>query len=176
MIKPFGENLVIEHFMYRRRLNGLGALVCGGLMGFALYQQHIVGLEPCPLCVFQRVGVIGLGIIFGIAFLQAPKTVGSRIYGVLLLIPGGFGAGVAAHHMRLQSLPADEVPACGPGLNYMLDTFPLSDALKMVFQGSGECAKIVWSFLGVSMPGWVLIWMVILTAGGLLANWAVKKA
>jgi disulfide bond formation protein DsbB len=166
---------VIEHFMSRRRINGLGALVCAGLMGFALFQQHVIGLEPCPLCVFQRIGVIGLGIIFGIAFLHAPSALGSRIYGLLLLIPGGFGGAVAVRHSWLQSLPADEVPACGPGLDYMLDSFPLSDALKMVFQGSGECAKVVWSFLGISMPGWVLVWMVILTLGGLVANWAIKK-
>lgn len=166
---------MIEHFMSRRRLNGLGALVCAGMMGFALFQQHVMGLEPCPLCVLQRIAVIGLGVIFAVAFLHAPKALGSRIYGLLLFIPGGFGGAVAIRHIWLQSLPPDQVPECGPGLNYMLDTFPLADTLKMVFKGSGECAKIVWSFLGISMPGWVLIWMVILTFGGLLANWAVKK-
>ncbi len=166
---------MIEHFMSRRRLNGLGALVCAGLMGFALFQQHVMELDPCPLCVFQRIAVIGLGVIFAVAFLHAPKALGSRIYGLLLLIPGGFGGAVATRHVWLQSLPPDQVPECGPGLNYMLDAFPLADALKMVLKGSGECAEIIWSFLGLSMPGWVLVWMVILTFGGLMANWAVKR-
>jgi disulfide bond formation protein DsbB len=166
---------VIEHFQSRRRLNGIGALICAGMMGFALFQQHVMGLEPCPMCVFQRVAVIGLGIIFAIAFLHAPGVLGSRLYGLLLLVPGIFGGAVAIRHVWLQSLPPDQVPECGPGLNYMLDTFPLSDTLKMVFQGSGECAKVVWSFLGLSMPAWVLIWMVILAFGGLLVNWAIKK-
>lgn len=160
----------------RRNLNLLAALTCAGLMGFALFQQHVMGLEPCPLCVFQRVGVIGLGIIFTIAALHRPRDLGARLYGLLLLIPGVFGGSIAARHAWLQSLPPDQVPACGPGLNYMLDTFPLGDTLRMVFEGSGECAKIVWSFLGLSMPGWVLVWMVILTGGGLLVNWMVRKA
>lgn len=167
---------MLELVNNRRNLNFLAALTCAGLMGFALFQQHVMHLEPCPLCVFQRIGVIGLGLIFLVAALHRPQVFGSRLYGLMLLIPGGFGGSVAARHAWLQSLPPDQVPACGPGLNYMLDTFPLGDALRMVFEGSGECAKVVWSFLGLSMPGWVLVWMVILTGGGLLANWMVREA
>jgi len=166
---------LIDQLLHRRRLNTIGFLTCLGLMGFALFQQHVMKLDPCPLCVFQRIGVIGCAIVFALAAMHNPGRIGARIYGLLLLVPAGFGGGVAARHIWLQSLPPDQVPACGPGLNYMLETFPLGDMLKMVFEGSGECAKIVWSFLGLSMPGWVLVWMVILGVGGLLGNFLIAR-
>ena len=144
----------------RRMLNFAGFAVCCGLMGFALYAQHILLLDPCPLCVLQRVAVISIGIVLLVAALHNPSGAGRLVYTVLLGLVALAGAGVAGWHARLQRLPADEVPACGPGLDYMLDTFPLGETLKMVFTGSGECADIVWEFLGISMPGWVLIWMI----------------
>ncbi|MEJ2523474.1 MAG: disulfide bond formation protein B, partial [Gammaproteobacteria bacterium] len=127
------------------------------MMGFALYAQHGMGLDPCPLCVFQRVAVIGLGLLFLLAFLHGPGPTGARIYGALMLVPALAGMAVAGRQVWLQHLPEEEVPACGPGLDYMLDVFPLHEALAMVFEGSGECAETAWSFLGVSMAGWVFI-------------------
>jgi len=141
----------------RRVLNLAGFLCCVGLMGFALYAQHILLLDPCPLCVMQRVAVIGIGIVFLIAALHHPTGWGSRIYAILLALTAASGAGIAAWHVHLQNLPPSDVPACGPGLGYLLDNFPVGDALRMVFEGSGECAEVVWSFLGLSMPAWVLI-------------------
>jgi disulfide bond formation protein DsbB len=143
----------------RRILNSAGFAVCCGLMGFALFAQHVLLLDPCPLCVLQRVAVISLGVLFLLAALHDPAGSGRIVYAVLLGIAALGGAGIAGWHARLQRLPADEVPACGPGLDYMLDNFPIADALKMVFSGSGECAEIVWQFIGLSMPAWVLIWM-----------------
>lgn len=153
-----------------RAVNGLGAAACAGLMGYALYVQHVMGLVPCPLCVFQRIAVIALGLIFLAATVHGPRGWGARVYGVLALIAGGAGVGVAGWHVYLQGLPPDKVPACGPGLDYLLETFPLTQALQKVFAGSGECADIAWSFLGVSMPGWVLLWCLGLGVGGLLNN------
>ena len=144
----------------RRVLNFAGFAVCCGLMGFALYAQHILLLDPCPLCVLQRVAVIALGLVLLLAALHNPWGAGRLVYAVLLGVVALAGAGVAGWHARLQRLPPDEVPSCGPGLDYMLETFPLSETLTMVFKGSGECAEIVWEFLGISMPGWVLIWMI----------------
>ncbi len=141
----------------RRIINIVGLLCCTGLMGFALYAQHVLLLDPCPLCVFQRVAVISIGIVFLIAALHNPSGWGSRFYAMLIALFAAGGVGVAAWHLRLQNLPPSEVPACGPGLNYMLENFPLGDALRMVFKGSGECADVVWSFLGLSMPAWVVI-------------------
>ena len=141
----------------RRILNFAGFLCWVGLMGFALFAQYVLLLDPCPLCVFQRVAVIGLGAVFLIAALHDPKAWGGRVYVAFLGLFTIGGVGVAGWHARLQNLPPDEVPSCGPGLDYMLDNFPLGDALQMVFKGSGECADIVWSFLGLSMPAWVVI-------------------
>jgi len=140
-----------------RVLNLVGFLCCAGLMGFALYAQYGLQLDPCPLCVFQRVAVIGTGLVFLIAAAHNPLGWGRRIYAILIGLFAGGGAGVAAWHVRLQNLPPSEVPACGPGLDYMLQNFPLGDALQMVFKGSGECSEIVWSLLGLSMPAWVII-------------------
>ncbi len=141
----------------KRLLNGAGFLACAGMMGFALYAQYVLILDPCPLCVFQRVATIALGIVFLIAALHNPGRTGARVYALLVLLTAGFGAGVASWHVYLQSLPADRVPSCGPGFEYIMENFALFEALGMIFQGSGECADVVWQFLGLSMPTWVII-------------------
>lgn len=140
-----------------RVLNLAAVLCCAGLMGFALYAQHVLLLDPCPLCVLQRLAVIGLGAVFLTAALQNPSGWGRRVYAILLGLFTVYGVSIAGWHVRMQNLPPSDVPACGPGLDYMLQNFPLGDALRMVFQGSGECADVVWSFLGLSMPAWVVI-------------------
>ncbi len=141
----------------RRTINIAGFLCCAGLMGFALFAQHVLLLDPCPLCVLQRVAVISIGAVFLIAALHNANEWGRRVYAVLLAVIAAGGAGIAGWHVRLQNLPPSEVPSCGPGLDYMLENFPLGDVLQMVFKGSGECADVVWQFLGLSMPGWVFI-------------------
>ena len=87
---------------------------------------------------------------------------------------GLIGAGIASRHLWLQHLPPDQIPECGPGLDYMLEVFPLSETIRMAFTGSGECADIVWSFLGISMPGWTLLWYLGLGTTGLLVNWCSR--
>ncbi len=149
-----------------RILNVAGFLICAGMMGFALYAQHVLLLDPCPLCILQRFAVIGLGIVFLAAALHNPGRTGRRVYATLLVLIGAAGAGVAAWHVRLQNLPPEEVPGCGPGLEYIYDNFPLKDALGMIFRGSGECAEVVWRFLGLSMPTWVVIGLVGLGVAG----------
>ena len=140
-----------------RALNAAGFLACVGMMAYALYAQYQLYLDPCPLCVLQRVAVIGMGVAFLLLAVQGPEGWMRRTYlGVLGVFALG-GIIVAGRHVWLQNLPPDEVPSCGPGLGYMLDNFPLGDALKMVFTGSGECANVDWQFLGLSMPTWVLI-------------------
>ncbi len=162
---------ILEILVVRRRLvNGLLALVCAALMGFALFAQYGLQLEPCPLCVLQRVAVISVGLILLLACLHGPGKTGARVYGLLAASAATLGALVAGRHIWLQGLPAGEVPACGPGLDYMLDVFPLTEVLRMVFTGSGECAEIVWQFLGLSMPGWVLVWCVFLFVAALVVN------
>jgi len=142
----------------RRLVNVLGLLGCTGMMAYALYAEHVLLLQPCPLCSFQRLAVVALGVLFLLAAAHNPSAAAGRyFYAAAICATAAAGAGVAGRHVWLQSLPPDQVPACGPGLGYILDSFPLAEALKMVFTGSGECATTDWSFLGLSMPAWVLI-------------------
>lgn len=151
--------------------NLLGFLACIALMGYALYAQYGLDLEPCPLCIFQRVAVIALGVVFAIAALHGPDVVGRRAYAALILTAAAAGAGVSGRHLWLQSLPPERVPACGPGLDYMLETFPFTETLQTVLSGSGECAKVDWDLFGIAMPGWVLLSVVSLGLFGLWNNW-----
>lgn len=156
----------------RRQLSLAGFLACAGMMAYALYAEHVLLLTPCPLCVFQRMAVISLGIIFLIAAIHNPAGQGRYVYAALIALATGIGAAVAGRHVWLQNLPADEVPSCGPGFDYIVDAFPLADALKMIFTGSGECATVDWQFIGLSMPAWVLIALAIT---GLFGVWNLLR-
>jgi disulfide bond formation protein DsbB len=136
-------------------------LVCVSLLGFGLYLEHATGLEPCPLCVFQRLAYLAIMAIALIAALHGPDRVAAALYNGLIILSALIGGAIAGRQVWLQHLPPEEVPECGPGLDYMLDTFPLGQALKMILSGSGECAKVDWSFLGLSIAEWSLIWFVI---------------
>jgi len=135
----------------------IGVFFCIVMMAVALGLEHIGGYEPCPLCVFQRVAVIATGIVLLLAALHNPGRAGKVVYGILGLLTAGTGAFIAGRHVWLQSLPADEVPTCGPGLDYMMDIMPMQDVVAMVLTGSGECADIDFTLLGLSLPAWTLI-------------------
>lgn len=156
--------------MSRRAINLAGFLACAAMMAYALYAEHVLLLEPCPLCVFQRVAVIILGVLFLLAALHNPTGRGRVVHALLIGLAALSGAGIAAWHVRLQNLPPDQVPACGPGFDYILDSFPLAEALRLIFTGSGECATIDWSFLGLSMPAWVLIALIAIGIAGVGNN------
>jgi disulfide bond formation protein DsbB len=134
-----------------------GFLGCVVLIGIALYMQHGLGLEPCPLCIVQRVAVMGMGVVLLVAALHNPAGWGRRVYAGLTALVALGGLATAGRNVWLQHLPPDRVPDCGPGLDYMLEAFPLSRTLEMVFKGSGECAEVQWSFLGFSIPEWMLL-------------------
>ncbi|MCK7609272.1 disulfide bond formation protein B [Acinetobacter portensis] len=132
-------------------------------MAFALYLEHVQGFEPCPLCVFQRVGLIALGVVSLIAFIHNPASnIMKRVYALLGLVGILWSAGVAARHVWLQNLPPDQVPSCGPGLDYLVDALPLKSVLSQVLSGSGECAVVDWSFLGQSLPVWSFLFFAVL--------------
>jgi protein dithiol:quinone oxidoreductase len=156
--------------LMRRRLNLLGVAVCLALLGYAWYAQAVLHLEPCPLCIFQRVGVAAAALLFLLAALHNPRRWGAPVYGVLLVLAALATIGVAGRHLWIQHLPEGSVPACGATLSYMLEVFPLSDVIRKVLSGSGECARITWSLFGVSMPGWVLLAAAALGALGAYAN------
>jgi len=152
--------------------NLVGFLIVCSLMGYALYSEHVLGLVACPLCIFQRLAMIGLGIIFILAFFaQWTPLIVSRLLGLLGFIIAGIGLSIAARHVYIQNLPPELVPTCGPGLDYLMDAFPLLEALTLIMTGSGECAEVSWRFLGVSMPGWVLVWFGFLGFYVLTVNW-----
>ncbi len=139
-----------------------GALVVGGLFSAALYLQYVLREEPCPLCMMQRVIFIAIGVLFLIAAAHDAGRIGRRIYSMLVALFALGGVATASRHIWLQHLPKDQVPACGPGLDYMLQNFPLSEVLQELLHGSGECAEKGWTFLALGLPEWSLVWYVLL--------------
>ncbi len=135
----------------------LGFAFCAVLLSVAAYFQFVKELEPCPLCITQRVFVLGTGIVFLMATLHNPGPLGRRIYAGWATVLALAGAAVSARHVWLQNLPKEEVPACGPGLAYVFEHFPLSKTIKLLLSGTGECADVLWTFLGLSIPAWTLI-------------------
>lgn len=139
-----------------------GTLVIAALFSAALYLQYVLHQDPCPLCMIQRFIFIAMLVLFAMATLHNPKRVGAKIYGALISLLALSGIGVASRHIWIQHLPKDEVPACGPGLDYMLENFPMADVWKELLHGSGECAAKGWTFLTLGIPEWSLIWYVLL--------------
>lgn len=136
----------------------LGALVCALLLGFAYFLQYGKGLEPCPLCLLQRGFFYALLTVFVIAAVHGPRGKGRIVYGALGALFAAGGAAAASRQVWLQHLPADKVPQCGPDLFFMLENFPLSQTLQKLIAGSGECAVVDWTFLGLSIAEWSLVW------------------
>jgi len=141
-----------------RLLSFLGFLGCVGGLAFAiLCLQQAKGYEPCPMCIFQRVAMLAAGVFFLAGAIHGPKAGGRWVYAILAALGAAAGAAIAGRHVWLQSLPADQVPACGPTLDYLRDMFPLTEVITMVLKGDGNCAKIDAAWLGISLPGWTLI-------------------
>lgn len=140
-----------------------GLAFCALMMAVALGLEHLGGLEPCPLCIFQRVAVLAAAAVFAVAAIHNPAgRAVPAVYGALGLAAVAGGIGVAWRHLWLQSLPPEEVPSCGPGLDYMMELLPWRDVVAMVLSGSGECAEIDFLLMGISLPGWTLIGFVVL--------------
>jgi disulfide bond formation protein DsbB len=135
-------------------------IVSFGLIGVGLILQHGMNLEPCPLCIVQRVEYFAIGVFGLLAALIAPRPF-ARTAGALMLLAALAGAGTAGWHVWLQMNP--ESLSCGPGLATMMENFPLTEVLPKVFRGSGDCAEAGWTLFGISIAGWSLVWFVILT-------------
>jgi len=141
-----------------RGLNFLGFVGCaGGLLMAILFFQKTLGLEPCPMCIFQRVAMLAAGLVFLVAALHGPKAGGRWVYSGLATLAAAVGAGIAWRHVWLQGLPEDQRPACGPTLDYLMDMMPLQDVVTTILKGDGNCAKIDWTFLGQSLPFWTMV-------------------
>src|ERR1700752_5027333 len=147
--------------------NLLGFVVCAGLMGYALYLQYVLELEPCPLCMFQRVVMSAMGVVFLVAAVHRPGRAGGWGYSIVQMVLGALGIGLSLGRLWIQSLPPDQVPACGMGISYMLESLPLVDVITRTLKGSGEWAKVD-LVLGLSIPAWTLILFIALIGWSIL--------
>ena len=143
-------------------------LACAGLIGFALYLQHALGLEPCPMCILQRYAFIVVGVIALAAAIDNPALLGRRIYGGLLVVMAATGGGIAIRHVYLEHYPP-KIFDCGADVGFMLESFPLTQALPMIVRGTGDCTKVVWHFLGLSIAEWSLICFATLLVAAIVA-------
>lgn len=151
-----------------------GFVLCIGLIGAAYYFEYSLYLEPCPLCIVQRIATLGIGLGCLAAFFVRSTRWPLRLALIFTLASAIFGTWVADHHVWIQGLPADEVPECSPGLEYMIETLPTSELITTVLRGSGSCADVSWQFVGLSMPAWtriIFIGFVLVTVIGLLRTW-----
>ena len=145
------------------------ALSCGGLLGMAYYFEYVMFLDPCPLCMLQRLITLMIGVGFLLAFFT--RKTGTPLKAALLftIAWGIFGIWAADHQLWLQGLPPEDVPACGPSFDYMLDTMPLADLLKVMLHGDGNCAEVSWTMMGKSMPWWTRVAFAVYTLAAVFA-------
>jgi disulfide bond formation protein DsbB len=150
--------------------NLVGFAACAALLAYALYSEQVLGLQPCPLCILQRIAVFALGLAFLAAALHRAGRAGALAWAALVALIALAGAAIAGRHVWITSQPPGTVAECGASLDYMLEVLPLREVLAKVLTGSGECGKIDWRFLGLSMPAWVLVWLLALGAWGVFVN------
>ena len=150
------------------------SLACAALIASALYMQHVMGLNPCYLCIVQRSFVIATGIIALVGFLHNAGKIGTRLYGLLTALTAFTGAGFAIRQLWLQSLPEDQVPACGPPADYLMDSFSMAEWLPLLLKGDGNCAEVQWTLLGLSIPAWTLLCFVVIGLFCLAQCWRAK--
>lgn len=154
----------------------LGFFASASMLAIAAYFQFFEKLEPCPLCITQRFFVFLIGVILLAGALQNPRKIGIRVYAVMGALASLAGASVSARHVWIQHLPPDQVPECGPGLEYVFKNFPLTKTFELMLSGTGECAEVSWSFLGLSMPAWTLIGFIGLGVLSALQYWNVSAS
>lgn len=154
----------------------LGFLVCVALLGYALFVQFVQKIEPCPFCIFQRIAFAAAAVFFLFGALHGPKSVGGhRTYGVLAFLAAATGVGIAGRHVWVQVFPP-AMPSCGPGWDYLIETSTWLGVVRKVLSAKGDCSTIDWSFLGLSMPMWSLIWFVALALWALYAGFKARRS
>ena len=156
-----------------------GFFICIALLASAYYFEYEMFLEPCPLCIVQRIATLGIGLGCLAAFFLRNTSWPQLIALVFTLASAIFGTWVADHHVYIQGLPADQVPACGPSLEYMIETLPTSELITTMLRGNGSCADVSWLFMGMSMPEWtriIFVGFVLISLLGLARAWQARKA
>jgi len=154
----------------RRNANWLGFLACVLALGTAFYTQYVLEYQPCHLCIFQRVTVTAMGVAFLLAALTASGRLSGAINAALIAITGLATMATAGRHVWIQMQPPGSIPSCGADLKFMLELFPVTEVIMKVFKAGGECAKVDFTILGLSMPGWVFVFALVATAGGIWIN------
>ena len=157
MVKISNQNMFLATFV-----------ACASLLAAAYYFEYVLFLDPCPLCIMQRIAVLMVGLVGLSGFILAKSSFSQKLHSMLMSLSALFGIAVAGRHVWIQNLPADQIPTCGPSLEYMVDTLPWAEVLTVMLRGNGNCADAQWAFMGLSMPLWVLLWFVgfvILAAG-----------
>lgn len=142
--------------IFDNRAEGMAALIVAGtglLLAGALIMEHVFAMNPCPLCLMQRLWFAIAGLLALAALIHSPRW---GIYPLLSMLAALVGGGFSIRQLYLQNLPEDQVPACGPDMAYMLENFPLADVLAAMTRGTGDCAEVAWQF-GLTIPGWALI-------------------
>ena len=158
-----------------RWLFALGFAACLGGMALALYLEHFRGLDPCPMCVFQRIAMVAAGVVFLAGAIHGPRRVGRWVYAGLAALASAAGAGIAGRHVWLQNLPPDQVPACGPTLEYLMDMLPFTEVVTTILRGDGNCALIDAAWLGLSLPTWTLVAFIGLTLLALATPFIARR-
>jgi len=143
-----------------KTLSLLVFLSCAALLATAYYFEYVLYMDPCPLCIMQRIAVLLVGLAGLAGFLFARNQIARMVSSGFMLLSALLGIGVAGRHVWIQGLPADEVPTCGPSLEYMVDTLPWAEVLTVMLRGNGNCADLQWSFIGLSMPQWMIVWFI----------------
>ncbi|MCK5830915.1 MAG: disulfide bond formation protein B [Methylococcales bacterium] len=154
----------------------LGFASCFFMLAVGAYFQFVEEMEPCPLCISQRIAILITGLVFLAAAIHNPKSCGLKAYSIMGAITALCGGAISIRHVWIQNLPPDEIPECGPGLSYVFENFPLLDTVKLMLNGTGDCAEVLWTFLGISIPGWTLVAFLGLAALSLLQQWNTPKS
>jgi protein dithiol:quinone oxidoreductase len=150
----------------------IALLLVSAMVGGAQFMEHVLGQDPCPLCLMQRLWTIFAGACVMAALAHARPL---PAYPVAAIACAVIGAGFSVRQLWLQSLPADAVPACGPDMAYMIDAFPLADILKAMTMGTGNCAEVTWSWLGISLAGWALLGFIALAISLIFWLFSVRR-
>jgi disulfide bond formation protein DsbB len=149
-------------------------IACAMLIGIALYLQEIQGLDPCPMCILQRYAFVAIGAVALVGAIHGPAGIALRIYGALVILLSVAGGGTAIRHSWQQHFPPP-AESCGADLGFLLDTFPLSQALPKIFAGTGSCSKVDWRMLGLTIPEWALVWFAVFAVAALWVGFLAKE-
>lgn len=154
----------------------IGFLICFLLLSTGAFFQLVMDLQPCPLCISQRIAILMAGLVFLAGAVHNPGAIGRKIYAVLGSVVALLGASISIRHVWLQNLPPEKVPECGPGLAYIFNNFPITETLKLMLNGTGDCAEVLWTFLGLSIPAWTLVAFLMLATLSILQFWNSEQS